>query len=968
MIRKYLILLLLIISFAFNSRSQQPAYSQTTIEEGLPSNEIYSIAQDKKGIIWIGCDAGLYKHEGIRFTPFKSSSQKSKSLTGLTISTSGKLYCYSFNGQLFYLENDSLKELKHPYGRLLNINCDSNYNLLINHSKGVARYNEIQQKWENFSTINNKPAEFTSCVKIDKKGIPLFISGDGICSLQSNKITTIPFQFPNNTPSGDFIVECTQNTIWLFGRKGGWIYKLENNRFIEHKSPKLYEELKNRKVTYVKEIEPNILFISTYSGLIIYNTINEHFRVLYPYFSISDCIKDREENYWIATLQNGLLKIPNLNFTTWNADNKSLEHDIIYKLSATRDKIHFATIDGYIGVYDFSNNKITQQSAEVSGDIEEISFDSIDNYTYYTINNTLYYLSETKNGKINQPFPPIKSFLHLSNSYIIATSVGTFAYKSLQDEKPDKVLTNEWSRALLYNSENDELWIATNKGLIKNKNFQSNKNQTKKTFFDTIQIISIHSDILSGNLFCMTFNGELFQITKEEKVQKLEALPKDVQGHEIQYHEGKIYVATNNGLWILDIQKKQWQQVTKESGLASNNLQSLTIYNENIWLATGKGLQQLPANFSIQKPLSRLFLKQISINNTNIDLRDDIELKHNQSIAFKLEASAYSSNGKYSYAYRLKNNDTNWTILPSDIQQIEIPKLPTGDNDVEIKLIDYWGRDSEKIIQIHLYVTPPFWQKWWFNILIGLFTILISLIVFKKRLHFIEKKQQKEIDRLKLENELRLSQQSALKAQMNPHFIFNVLNSIKGYIYENDKKNAAMYLSSFSDLVRKVLQQSSLAEIKLEEELEILKLYIELESMLLQGDFSHAITLGKNINKSDLKIPGLIIQPFIENAFKHGLRHKKGEKKLELDFKLNESQKTLIVSITDNGIGRIASAKLNESNPNNHESFATEATARRIELLNFDKKDIVSIQIIDLHDENTTALGTTVILTIQLNG
>jgi hypothetical protein len=184
MIRKYLILLLFIFSFVTTSRSQQPAYSQTTIEEGLPSNEIYSIAQDKKGIIWIGCDAGLYKHNGIRFTPFKSASQKSKSLTGLTISTSGKLYCYSFNGQLFYLENDSLKELKHPYGRLLNINCDSNYNLLINHSKGFARYNEIQKKWENFNTINNKPAVFTSCVKIDKNGIPWFISGDGICSMQ----------------------------------------------------------------------------------------------------------------------------------------------------------------------------------------------------------------------------------------------------------------------------------------------------------------------------------------------------------------------------------------------------------------------------------------------------------------------------------------------------------------------------------------------------------------------------------------------------------------------------------------------------------------------------------------------------------------------------------------------------------------------------------------------------------------
>src|SRR5690606_16137114 len=121
---------------------------------------------------------------------------------------------------------------------------------------------------------------------------------------------------------------------------------------------------------------------------------------------------------------------------------------------------------------------------------------------------------------------------------------------------------------------------------------------------------------------------------------------------------------------------------------------------------------------------------------------------------------------------------------------------------------------------------------------------------------------------------LRLTQQSALKAQMNPHFIFNVLNSIKGYIYENDKKNAALYLSRFSELIRKILEQSSVSNIKLSEEIETLKLYIELEAMLLDNSFSCSISIAPNINPENLYIPAMLIQPLVENALKHGLRHK----------------------------------------------------------------------------------------------
>jgi LytS/YehU family sensor histidine kinase len=200
---------------------------------------------------------------------------------------------------------------------------------------------------------------------------------------------------------------------------------------------------------------------------------------------------------------------------------------------------------------------------------------------------------------------------------------------------------------------------------------------------------------------------------------------------------------------------------------------------------------------------------------------------------------------------------------------------------------------------------------------------------------------------------------------MNPHFLFNVLNSIKGYIYENDKRNAAKYLSDFSSLVRKVLELSSVPTVSLESELEALRLYIDLEAMLLQSDFSYSVEIDDAVDVSGIRIPALLLQPYVENAFKHGLRHKAGEKRLNIFIHLLEAEELLLVEITDNGIGRKASAELNAENRGEHQSFATSAMEKRIELLNHERKDVVGVEIRDNFEGNLPT-GTTVIIRIHV--
>ena len=222
------------------------------------------------------------------------------------------------------------------------------------------------------------------------------------------------------------------------------------------------------------------------------------------------------------------------------------------------------------------------------------------------------------------------------------------------------------------------------------------------------------------------------------------------------------------------------------------------------------------------------------------------------------------------------------------------------------------------------------------------------------------------LKQLQLENELRLTQQNALKAQMNPHFLFNVLNSIKGYIYENDKKNAARYLGDFSSLVRKVLEMSALPSVSLADELETLTLYINLESMLLEEDFTFQFHVDDTIDTGGVLIPSLLLQPYVENAFKHGLRHKKGSKQLVIQVSEDRENQLLIIQIQDNGIGRTAAGEINRNQHAAHESFANHANEKRIELLNFERGGVIGVEIEDLISELGAAIGTKVTIRIHI--
>ena len=218
---------------------------------------------------------------------------------------------------------------------------------------------------------------------------------------------------------------------------------------------------------------------------------------------------------------------------------------------------------------------------------------------------------------------------------------------------------------------------------------------------------------------------------------------------------------------------------------------------------------------------------------------------------------------------------------------------------------------------------------------------------------------------MQLEKEVVELEQKALRLQMNPHFIFNALNSIQSQIGTDNEQAARYYLAKFSRLMRQILDNSRNSTITLEEEVNTLENYLLIEKFCNGDRFDYKITVDENIEKDYVKIPPMLLQPFIENAIKHGLKYIEGKRGL-IEVKFSEKNNLLECSVTDNGIGRVKAEELNKTSKETyHKSTALIVTQERLDLMK-DGENIQSLEIIDLHDEHKNAIGTKVIIRIPI--
>jgi LytS/YehU family sensor histidine kinase len=271
-----------------------------------------------------------------------------------------------------------------------------------------------------------------------------------------------------------------------------------------------------------------------------------------------------------------------------------------------------------------------------------------------------------------------------------------------------------------------------------------------------------------------------------------------------------------------------------------------------------------------------------------------------------------------------------------------------------------------KILLIN--ISPAFWNTWWFRTLVAILVLGIFYVVIryrtKQRFKLQLERSEKETQLAEMRQKSTEMEMQALRAQMNPHFIFNSLNSINRFILQNNRLRASEYLTKFSKLVRMILQNSQASLISLESELESLGLYLEMEALRFNYHFEYKISLPKDLDVEVLKVPPLILQPYVENAIWHGLMHK--EEKGQLDIEVSEEGDHLYFKITDNGIGRKKASELASKSATKHKSMGLRITANRIAMMQHSNGEESPVKINDLVEPDGTAGGTEVVIKMPL--
>lgn len=389
---------------------------------------------------------------------------------------------------------------------------------------------------------------------------------------------------------------------------------------------------------------------------------------------------------------------------------------------------------------------------------------------------------------------------------------------------------------------------------------------------------------------------------------------------------GKLFISGRGGFYLVDPTKLRV------------NTQAPIPYV--IRLTTNKGPKGTLEDYLSRKPVS---------------LRSDENVLTIEFSAINLTLSKHTR-----FEYQLEGIDETW-VDPGDQRTVTYAYIPGGTYTFRLRASNNEGICGKEIFTLPLAVGTPWYKTIWFFLAIAACLLAIGYGYYQSRIHQI--KQENDL-KSTFERRVANTEMKALRAQMNPHFLFNCLNSIESYIIRNDTRKASEYLNRFGRLMRLILQNSRNSYVELSEELELLHLYIQLEQMRFRNRFSYDITLSTDLNPEGYEVPPMLIQPFVENAIWHGLNQRDAGGKVTIH--VSKQADSLRCVVEDNGIGRVAAGKLRAAQKIKRKSMGMGITAERIDIINklYDTHNEVTIE--DLYDAKGQAAGTRVILDIPI--
>lgn len=954
--------------------AQQLRYSfkNFTPSEGLPSSEVYQALQSSDHYMWFATDHGVCRYNGYAFETFNLPDN---SIMGLYEDEKKRVWAYSFTGRLFFYQdgkfenyrwNDQLVNAVRP-GVINALHVDSSGVLHVSASgpnyiriseKGVVEsLMKLGSRAVSTSFPSYKKQFFTGILMYPEKFEAIvrpFEAVSELSFLNGNKRTTIkiPFLFqPERCRAKLF----SGNEIVYFS-KNCFIRIAENGKFFSKQT--------DFSIDDVEEIDGNY-FIATEKGLIIQDK-KDH--VLFEYLKgihITSLEKDYEGGLWISSITNGVFYLNHNRIEHLSQNDKIIEKKIKVLLRL-KDSSVLATVQG--------NELIKFNPAS---EFESFKLDVSDIAALYQLDNSVVLAGSSmgfspdlwkKNKLIREKGIqllriPSNSDLVIKDEKLysgISNSILEFDLKQL--DSPVFKENQKFRVSKLFLTNDKQLLVGNFLGLWLYKDRQFHYYDSSKQILQS-RITDINE--YKQKFLCLGTRGNGLLLMQKDSIHQITVSSGLISNNirKIFIESNRIWVATNQGISIVTINSEtalsyNIRNISVQDGLLSNEVNDMISYGHEIVVATNAGISFLNKDVVFKKEVQKLpfYTKEIRLNGVLLDSDQLNLLTYKQrNLSVKFEALNFSNPGKNNYRYRLFGYDTSW-IYTNDLS-IQFNPLPYGEYQLQIQAkreFDTWSQASSIIFPVKC--TPPFWSTAWFFVLSLFFVIGLSFLFFRQRIGLIKKRQQEKDD---LQKKITETEQMALRSQMNPHFIFNCLNSIQQYVIERDVKGANTFISGFSKLIRQTLEFSSREKITLDEEMSYLSNYLELEKMRMENQFQYELTVKTVHHPEELDIPPMLLQPYVENALRHGVRYLKNKEGM-IHLSFIEKNGLLECSIEDNGIGRTRSKELKTKNPIEYQSRGMSLTAERIDLLNQNLAKPIEIVIEDLVNSMNEPVGTRV--------
>lgn len=922
-----------LILFSFRIKGQLLNYYHYnfTTDNGLPSNTVYALIEDKKGAFFICHEDGISRYNGNKFEHFKNPG-KGKSLSYPVETNNGDILSTSFYGDFVKLSKNKISLLSQKLKNKSNrITFRKLADRIFMHSQNQL-FEYVQNSFQEIKINPNKNDEIWILdLYVDKQN-QIYV----LCAL-NNKSTVITLDERFNiiqTKELPFEISNKSNIIEIDSKL--YVYLIEINTFFpinkkaeKSSAPPLKFDNKSEKWLRAFRIDENHFCINGYNGLLVFNNEGKRIAHLLNGVQVSGAIKDKEGNIWVSTLNEGIYIFPSLNILELNLEEHIGKHDFIKSTKfINKQVLLLGTNKGKLLKLNTETEQIWQFNHDVKGDVQTIQYDSA-NKLIYTFCDGIYIIKEQDLTLIKKLNVTSTKAIYVNDSQLFfGTSSGLIEFFQ---NKENNFFEGNWINSILSIKKDSTLLLGSNKGLMKLdlKNRKEEYLNVSIPKFERSMVTHLQNDS-AGSIYLLANN---LGIIKSNDCKKYNIIIESNNIRDFKINQNKILIINKDKVDIYKLNNFEWEYTLDKTKGMDDNILDVEMNEECFIVVHPKKIKRF--NTLLPKNNIKPVIYIRTIRGTYQKLSDSTffsDYKNNLELELEILPNIRSNNS-FTIYYRVKELDGEWVKYNDELKEFKFKyqQINSGSYHFEAYAVNEDGLKSE-VFEFNFSVEAPYWKKWWFIIIvIGTFIMGILAIYFR-RIKSIQKLSREKIESQNTKIKLLSAELTAIRSQMNPHFIFNSLSSIQAKVMMAKGDEASHDIAMFSNLIRSVLNYSSKEFIILAKEIEFIKNYLYLESSRFDGNIHYEINIDPVIDIHFLEIPTLITIPFIENAIIHGLLHSNNEKKLTISF--TEVDSFLEIKIRDNGVGRKKAVELNEKSGKKHKSFATDATKKRIERIN----------------------------------